>query len=138
MEHHVCLYVCAMHRLLAYGCYGCHCGTYATGIKSKNKAFLLDDPISSHGLFGDTEVSSIQRANPLAIHEPGLSTRQPKPKPSSHRQEHKASVVAHAPLAEMWSWLAPSGTVSPENRGLKVIHLHQASYKGLSPWASGL
>lgn len=77
-----------------------------TGIEERNKAFLLDAPISPSGLFGDAINNVVNRYNevkqqwvafkelvPHHMQEPVASTSHSRPRPSSRRD----SVVACAP-----------------------------------------
>ena len=86
-----------------------------TGIKEKERLFLLDSPISPSGLFGDSVNTVVDRFREVKKHEEafvqflprrtqgeGPSATQPRPGPSKTREVKKQSVADRAPPRRDW------------------------------------
>lgn len=86
-----------------------------TGIKEKDRVFLLDSPVSPSGLFGDSVSTVVTRFKEVKKHEEafvqflprrtqgeGPSATQPRPGPSKAREVKKQSVAERAPPRRDW------------------------------------
>ena len=86
-----------------------------TGIKEKDRLFLLDSPVSPSGLFGDSVNTVVTRFKEVKKHEEafvqflprctqgeGSSATQPRPGPSKAREVKKQSVAERAPPRRDW------------------------------------
>lgn len=78
-----------------------------SGIREKDRAFLLDAPISPSGLFGDSVNIVVDRFQEAGSHNH-------PPSSSSYRQAQKESVASRAPLKQ------PGGIDNALSRGLSL------------------
>jgi len=117
-----------------------------SNMKDKEKNFLLDAPLSSAGLFGDSvnsvierfqeekkQAAALQKFLPLRVHVSGAAGRgQPQPTTSSsHRAQQKQSVASRAPPQQNWQGTRRSQAKSSRGKAdlRTVIIARKASSK---------
>ncbi|XDV15099.1 hypothetical protein PO909_015239 [Leuciscus waleckii] len=119
-----------------------------SGIKEKDKSFLLDAPLSSSGLFGDAVASVVDRFQETKKQSSAFQQflpRRSKPKSSrvgqrdqpqpssssSYRQEQKESVASRAPPSGAWQQRKRSQQKSSGQKGdlRDVLQARRASGK---------
>ncbi len=104
-------------------------------IREKDRRFLLDAPVSTTGLFGDTVNSVVDRFRHVKTQDEAFRRYFPRragprsgrpasasqPSTSTHRQDQKQSVASRAPPGTAWDRRRRTRAPPPDRQDLRTV-----------------